>query len=108
MVVALQYVAVPVTLRPFMSSCAVRGYILVQQNALSSVQKSYILIEGPKRVVHCIVFVYILCAALPVNTALLVSSELDVVWKEHNMCVEGLKKFKKRISHDSRLPNLNT
>lgn len=104
-VVALQYIAVPGTLRPCMSSCAVCGYTLVQQNALSSVRKSYILIEewlkGPKCVVLCIVFIYVLCAALRVNTARLVSSELDVV------CVEGLRKIKKPFSQGSRLPSLN-
>jgi len=104
-VVALQYIAVQGTLRPSMSWCPVCGYTLVQQNALSSVRKSYILIEewlkGPKCVVLCIVFMYVLCAALRVNTARLVSSELDVV------CVEGPRKIKKTFSQDSRLPTLN-
>jgi hypothetical protein len=64
-------------------------------------------LKGPKCVVLCSAFIYILCATLRVNTARLVSSELDVVWKEHNMCVEGLRKIQKRFSHDSRLPSLN-
>jgi hypothetical protein len=39
-------------------------------------------LTGPKCVVLFSAFIYILCATLRVNTAHLVNSELDVVWKK--------------------------
>jgi hypothetical protein len=105
--------SVPVTLRSCTSSCAVCGYMLIR-TAKCTVFCSEVLhidwrvTEGTQVCcsLYCI-YLHSVCAALHVNTTRLVSSELDVVWKEHITCVEGPRKIKKPFSHDSRLPSLN-
>lgn len=87
--------SVPVTLRPCMSSGVVCGYILVLHYTLSSVRKSYILIERTKMCgsLHCI---YLHCVC-----------EYGTVSEQWiGRCVEGLRKIKNPFNHDNRLPSL--